>query len=96
MLKVYVPAFELVRVAVESPTELTVSLSLTETVNVTVSDWSLVFSSILLLVAFEVKPLILGGWLSTLLILTVRVSVTLLPAVSVTVAVNVSLLSPKL
>ena len=60
-MKVYVPAFELVRVAVESPTELTVSLSLTETVNVTVSDWSLVLSSILLLVALEVKLVILGG-----------------------------------
>ena len=95
-MKVYVPAFELVRVAVESPTELTVSLSLTETVNVTVSDWSLVLSSILLLVALEAKLVMLGGWLSTLLILTVRASVTLLPVVSVTVAVNVSLLSPKL
>ena len=74
----------------------TVSLSVTVTVKVTISVLSLVFNSIELFVALLDNDEIVGGWLSTLLILTVIVSVTLFPAVSVTVAVNVSLLSPKL
>ena len=78
-MNVYVPAFELDNVAVDNPTELMVSLSLTDTVNVTISVWSLVLSSMLLFVLLEFNPLLVGGWLSTLPILS-KSSVTLFPA----------------
>ena len=46
------------------------------------------------LVSFAPKLLIAGFWSSLLVILIVSVSVTLFPAVSVTVKVNVSLDEP--
>ena len=72
----------------------TLTLSVAETENVTVLLWSLVLSSIV--VSSAVKLLIDGLWSSLFVILISISSVILLPAASVTVAVNVSLLFPKL
>ena len=69
-------------------------MSLATTVNVTVCVFDDVLSSTE--VSFAVKLLIAGFWSSVLLTTISIVSVLLLPAVSVTVAVNVSLVLPKL
>ena len=71
----------------------TATLSLAATVNTTVWLWDDVVNSTV--VSLAVKLLIDGFWSSTLLILIDTVSVTLLPAVSLTVNVSVSLLLPK-
>ena len=74
-------------------TLLIATLSLTVTVNDTVCSCDEVLSSTVVSLALTVQD---GAWSSALLILMVIVSVTELLALSVTVTVNVSLLSPKL
>ena len=69
------------------------TLSLTVTVNDTTCVCDEVLSSTLLSLALILQ---VGSWSSALLILIVIFCVTELLALSVTVAVNVSLLSPKL
>ena len=94
MVNTYVPLLTLLNDVPGRPTELIPTLSLTTAVKVTVwvceevLSWTVVSSA--------PKLPIVGFWSSVLLIETVIVWVALFPAASVAVAVNVSLLVPKL
>ena len=94
MLNTCVPALELLNVVPGRLTLWIATLSLTTAVNVTVCVCELVAN--VTLVSSAPKLLIDGFWSSLLVILIVTVSVTLFPAVSLTVNVNVSLDEPKL
>ena len=72
------------------------TLSLTTAVNITVCFLSDDLSSTAFPLALLVNELIVGSWLSALLILIVTLSVELLPAASDTVNVRLSVLEPKL
>ena len=75
-------------------TDETPTLSVATTVKVTVWLWAEVFNSTV--VSSAVKLLIAGLWSSLFVTLISISSVILLPAVSVTVAVKVSPVVPKL
>ena len=70
------------------------TLSLATAVNVTDSVWSLVFNW--MVEGLAEKEVITGSWVSDLLILIVTWEVELLPASSLAVTVNTSVLEPKL
>mgnify|MGYP003303274983 CR=1 FL=1 len=93
MLNTYVPALELLNVVPGRLTLLIATLSLTVTVNATTCVCDEVFNSTVVSLALILQ---VGSWSSALLILIVISCVTELLALSVTVAVNVSVLSPKL
>ena len=64
--------------------------------NVTVLLLLLVFNTILLFVSLVARLVIVGFWLSFLLILTVTLCVAVLPAASVAIIDTVSVDEPKL
>ena len=75
-------------------TLLIATLSLNEALILMEADWDEVETVTVVLLA--VKFDILGAWLSVLVISIVILDVELFPAASLTVSVNVSVLSPKL
>ena len=93
-MKTYVPLLELLSVVPGSPTEVTATLSVTMAVNVTVWLCDEVVRETV--ESSALKLVIDGSWSSLFVILTVTVCVELFPAASVAVAVNVSVVSPKL
>ena len=95
-MKVNVPALELLNEALLNVILSIPTLSLATAVKITVCFLSDDFSSTAFPVALLVNELIVGSWLSALLILIVTLSVELLPAASDTVNVRLSVLEPKL
>ena len=87
---------ELVWVAPVNEIELIPTLSLTTAVKVTVLLLLLVFNTILLFVSLVARLVIVGFWLSLLIILTVTLCVAVLPAASVATIDTVSVDEPKL
>lgn len=90
----YVEPLTLVWVAPETLALDTPLLSLATKVNVTVLLWSLVLSVIE--VADGENELITGSWVSLLVMVTLTVSVVVLPAASPIVTVSVLVDEPKL
>ena len=86
----------LISVAPVKVTDDIPTLSLTYVLKLTVCPLLLVLTVILLFVAFVVRLVIEGFWLSLLLILTVTLAVDVLPAASVATIETVSVLEPKL
>ena len=95
-MKVNVPALELLNEALLNVILSIPTLSLATAVKITVCFLSEDLSSIAFPVALLVSELIVGSWLSALLILIVTLSVEVLPAASDTVNVRLSVLEPKL
>ena len=80
-------------VALLQVAECTPTLSLTTAVKLTRLVWSLVLSATL--VESALKLLMVGFWLSLLLILTVTLSVAVFPAASVATIETTFVLAPK-
>ena len=91
-----VPALELLNEALLNVILSIPTLSLATAVKITVCFLAEDLSSIAFPVALLVSELIVGSWLSALLILIVTLSVEVLPAASDTVNVRLSVLEPKL
>ena len=92
----YVPALALLNEALLNAIVSIPTLSLTTAVNITVCFLSDDLSSIAFPLALLVNELIVGSWLSALLMFIVTLSVEVLPAASDTVNVRLSVLEPKL
>ena len=95
-MKVYVPALELLNEALLNVILSIPTLSLATAVKITVCFLLEDLTSTAFPVALLVNELIVGSWLSALLMLIVTLSVELLPAASDTVNVRLSVLEPKL
>ena len=93
LVKLKVLPLWLTKVASVTDLEVIVLLSVATTAKVTVWDWELVVRTIVL--SLTENELIEGSWSSFLVTDTVRLSVDVLPCVSVTVAVKLSFTVPK-